>query len=154
MKKKGFTLIELLVVIAIIGLLSTLAVVSLGSARQKARDTKRIAEVKALQTAIEMYKSDPNNADLPAGISGSASWSNVGTALTQYLPTMPAPADTYLYTICTTTNKGEYYVATALEGAPQQTSFTGTVSGGSCINSKNGTANPTCSGNNYCVFGK
>jgi len=61
MKKKGFTLIELLVVIAIIGLLSTLAVVSLNSARGKARDAKKISDVKAIQTAMEMYKSDSSN---------------------------------------------------------------------------------------------
>ncbi len=52
--KKGFTLIELLVVIAIIGLLSTLAVVSLNSARAKARDAKRVSDVKQLSTVIEM----------------------------------------------------------------------------------------------------
>lgn len=56
--KKGFTLIELLVVIAIIGLLSTLAVVSLNSARAKARDAKRISEMKNFQSALEMYYSD------------------------------------------------------------------------------------------------
>lgn len=53
--KKGFTLIELLVVIAIIGLLSTFAIVSLGSARTKARDSKRIAEIRQIQTALELY---------------------------------------------------------------------------------------------------
>ena len=52
--KKGFTLIELLVVIAIIALLSTLAVVSLNNARAKARDAKRISDVKQLSTLIEM----------------------------------------------------------------------------------------------------
>jgi general secretion pathway protein G len=57
MKKnnKGFTLIELLVVIAIIGLLSTLAVVSSNSARQKSRDAKRVADIKQIQTALELY---------------------------------------------------------------------------------------------------
>ncbi|MAF13480.1 MAG: hypothetical protein CMI53_01130 [Parcubacteria group bacterium] len=58
MKKKGFTLIELLVVIAIIGLLSTLAVVALNSARSKARDAKRISDVKQIQTALELYYND------------------------------------------------------------------------------------------------
>lgn len=65
MNKKGFTLIELLVVIAIIGLLSTLAVVALGSARQKANDSKRLSDIKQVQTALELYYTDNN--EYPAG---------------------------------------------------------------------------------------
>lgn len=57
-KTKGFTLVELLVVIAIIGLLSTLAIVALGSARSKARDARRISDVKQIQTALELYFAD------------------------------------------------------------------------------------------------
>ncbi len=57
-EKKGFTLVELLVVIAIIGLLSTLAVVALGSARAKARDARRISDIKQIQTALELYFAD------------------------------------------------------------------------------------------------
>ena len=60
MNKKGFTLIELLVVIAIIGLLSTLAVVALSSARTKARDSKRLSDLKQVQTALELYYTDQN----------------------------------------------------------------------------------------------
>lgn len=60
MNKKGFTLIELLIVVAIIGLLSTLAVVALGSARVKARDSKRLADLKQVQTALELYYTDQN----------------------------------------------------------------------------------------------
>ena len=55
--KKGFTLIELLVVIAIIGLLSTLAVVSLKNARTKARDARRQSDLKQISTAMELYMS-------------------------------------------------------------------------------------------------
>ncbi len=51
-KKHGFTLIELLVVIGIIGLLATLAVVAFGSAQQRARDTKRVADVRASLSAL------------------------------------------------------------------------------------------------------
>lgn len=58
MNKKGFTLIELLVVIAIIGLLSTLAVVALNTARSKSRDAKRVADIKQIQTALELYSGD------------------------------------------------------------------------------------------------
>lgn len=52
---KGFTLIELLVVIAIIGVLSSVVLASLNTARQKSRDAKRISDVKQLQLALEFY---------------------------------------------------------------------------------------------------
>lgn len=60
MKKKGFTLIELLVVIAIIGVLATIVISSLGSARKKAKDAKTITEVRTLKTALELYYIDHN----------------------------------------------------------------------------------------------
>lgn len=57
-KSKGFTLIELLVVIAIIGLLSSVVLASLNTARARARDAQRISNVKQIQTALELYYSD------------------------------------------------------------------------------------------------
>ena len=56
--RKAFTLIELLVVIVIIGVLATLAVVAISSARTKARDAKRISDLKQISTALEMYHAD------------------------------------------------------------------------------------------------
>ncbi|PIW74860.1 MAG: hypothetical protein CO003_00400 [Candidatus Portnoybacteria bacterium CG_4_8_14_3_um_filter_44_15] len=57
----GFTLIELLVVISIIGLLASIVLVSVNSARVKARDARRMSDLKQLQLALEMYY-DSNNA--------------------------------------------------------------------------------------------
>jgi len=57
-KNRGFTLIELLVVIFIIGILASIVIVSVNSARAKARDTKRKADIKELKTAIELYNND------------------------------------------------------------------------------------------------
>ena len=51
----GFTLIELLVVITIIGLLASIVLVSLSTARKKARDVKRLSDIKQIQLALEMY---------------------------------------------------------------------------------------------------
>ncbi len=119
--QKGFTLIELLVVIAIIGLLSTLAVVSLNNARTKSRDARRIADVKQIQTALELYFTD--NSSYPAapiaaectdsnGVAGAAgeiegcclSATNgiaddcSGTTYMGQIPTNPLPNGTpYLY---------------------------------------------------------
>ncbi|MDR3571018.1 MAG: prepilin-type N-terminal cleavage/methylation domain-containing protein [Candidatus Pacebacteria bacterium] len=51
----GFTLIELLVVIAIIGLLASIILASLNTARQKGRDARRVSDIKSIQLALELY---------------------------------------------------------------------------------------------------
>jgi len=52
---KGFTLIELLVVIAIIGILSSVVLASLNSARKKGRDARRVSDIKQIQLALELH---------------------------------------------------------------------------------------------------
>jgi prepilin-type N-terminal cleavage/methylation domain-containing protein len=55
--KKGFTLVELMVVIAIVGLLSSIVLSSLGTARGKARDARRFEDLKQMQLALDLYYS-------------------------------------------------------------------------------------------------
>lgn len=79
--KKGFTLIELLVVITIIGILATGATTVFTSQIQKARDSTRLTDIKALQSGVEQVYQDlgeyPNK--------GVASFSGV----TAYVPKFP-----------------------------------------------------------------
>lgn len=74
-KKRGFTLIELLVVIAIIGILSSVVLASLNSARLKARDAQRLSEVRQLQTALELYYNENGHYPISAGCGGSGTLS-------------------------------------------------------------------------------
>ncbi len=63
MTKKGFTLIELLVVIAILAILMAVVVIAINPAEmlKKTRDTKRISDLDALRTALNLYITDQGN---------------------------------------------------------------------------------------------
>lgn len=64
---RGFTLVELLVVISIIALLSSIATASLNGARKKSRIAKRLADMKTVQTAIELYYDANGSYPNPSG---------------------------------------------------------------------------------------
>ena len=93
--KKAFTLIELLVVIAIIGILATIAVIALQNARAKARDARRVADVKQIQTALELFFNDaqryPTAVELIPG--GALVHSDVYSTTT-YMAIIPTPPTT------------------------------------------------------------
>jgi len=55
-KKNGFTLIEILIVVMIIGVLSgvMLRVMNISDINKKARDSQRVADIRRIQTALEL----------------------------------------------------------------------------------------------------
>lgn len=63
--KKGFTLIELLVVIAIIGVLASVVLASLNTARRKSRDARRVSDIKQIQMALELYFDGDGDGEYP-----------------------------------------------------------------------------------------
>lgn len=105
--KKGFTLIELLVVVSLIGILATLVVANLNSARERARDAQRKSDLRNIQTALRLYYND--NAGYPqsstgniVGCSGNCvwgqSWTQNGITYMNVLPGDPLSTQNYTYT--------------------------------------------------------
>ncbi len=60
---RGFTIVELLIVIVVIGILAALVIVTYNGIQQKARDTERKTDIKAVQGQLEAYWA--NNAKYP-----------------------------------------------------------------------------------------
>ncbi|MFZ4500153.1 MAG: type II secretion system protein [Minisyncoccia bacterium] len=100
-KEKGFTLIELLVVIAVIGILASVVMASLNSARVKARNARRNSDIKQLVNAFNLGIT--NTGTLPDSTANGAcvsatcyeayssyiANSTVDAFLSPYLPTKP-----------------------------------------------------------------
>ncbi len=114
--KRGFTLIELLVVIAIIGILSSIVLASLNSARKKGRDARRVADIKQLQLALELYYDA--NSQYPAALSAA---NLVTPGYIAAIPTDPTAAAAYAYAALDTNSSAasceSYHLGAVIETA-------------------------------------
>lgn len=94
--QKGFTLIEILVVIAIIGILASVVLAALNSARSKARDAQRKETLKQISRAAELYYND--NLAYPVTTGWLSGWNPTSNPLAPaYIPIISAAPAPGLY---------------------------------------------------------
>ena len=98
MKNKGFTLIELLVVVAIIGILASVVLASLNSARSKGADAKIKSQLKNIITATALYYDTNSNYGIsPSNSCGSGVfWGDTTSGLSNLTNTDNYPSGTAL----------------------------------------------------------
>ncbi len=131
-KQSGFTLIELMVVMAIIAILATAGLSAYTGYMKKARDTKRIADVNAINTIIQGSLSV--NGKPPAGMDTVVAEANNNHMLTDPLATKSVCLDSanddtlgacaYTYNLC---DDGNGYLITAhFESKSNQEKYTTT----------------------------
>ena len=115
---KGFTLIELLVVIAIIGILSSVVLASLNSARKKGRDARRVADLKQLQLALELYYDANPSVGYPAALTAA---NLVTPGYISVIPTDPGGGAIPNYGYVQTGSGSGYYLGAIMETTGQTT---------------------------------
>ena len=84
-RNKGFTLIELLVVVSIIGVLGSVTLAPFNQARMKSRDSKRVSELKAIQSSLQIY-ADEHHGCYPDGSTVLNSVNSLSANNYKYIP--------------------------------------------------------------------
>ena len=114
-KQSAFTLVELLVVIAIIGLIATLSVIVLGNARSKSRDSKRVSDIKQVQTALELFFSDQGRYPTVTEWNTGSLYATGTLGTTTYIAKLPNDPNNLIYKYASRDNGANYEIIYYLE---------------------------------------
>ncbi len=114
--QKGFTIVELLIVIVVIGILAALVITTFTGIQQKARDTERTTDIKALHGQIEAYFAQNQKYPTLANMNDSTWRASNMKGLDQEALKDPKGGSTP--TLVTTPASGAYaYAVTASDGS-------------------------------------
>ena len=127
MKSRGFTLIELMVVISIIGLLSSVILATLNSAKYSANDARRFSDLRQMEKALDTYYADNGKYPDTKESGGAVRWSSMCSSTSGLTPSdenhiignysgYPTPA----------------FVGTYIPSVPQDPAWVSGVNNGNC----------------------
>jgi len=132
MVRKGFTLLELLISIGIIGVLVSIGVMAYSTAQRSSRDSRRIADMKAIQQGFEQYYSA--NSDVYPSSCDPTVDIKIKTYLPSGIPNDPKGSTIVYSSTCTSTT---YCFCASLENTKQKNASvdcTGTAGNFFCVN--------------------
>ena len=107
--RRGFTLIEVLITVSIIAVLAAIGLATYTGAQKRSRDARRMADLEAVRSALELYRADINAYPIATSAPTNAQYLTLGATLALYITPLPSDPGTTLYTYGSTGASGSTY---------------------------------------------